>query len=96
MAADPCAALFGAVKTACENMGKTLNGDSSGGSGGGLLGSLVGVNPSFDWRHFMVRVAEFGIGAVLVVVALDALVRQEVLPNPVVKSSKRIGKKVLK
>lgn len=98
--ADPCAALFGSMKTACENMGKTLSGGgSSGGSSGllgGLLGNALGVNSGFDYRHFMVRVAEFGIGAVLVIVAIDALVKSEVMPSPVVQSGKRLGKKALK
>lgn len=91
--ADPCSLLFGSMKTACENMGKTLNGGSS---GGGVVGNLLGVNTTFDYRHFMVRVAEFGIGAVLVIIALDALVKSEVLPNPVVRSTKSLGKKAFK
>lgn len=95
MAADPCAALFGSMKTACENTGKALSG--SGGSSGGTLGTLsgfLGLNGAFDWRHFMIRVAEFGIGIVLVIVAANAGLKQAVLGNPVVKSGKQIAKKV--
>lgn len=90
---DPCAALFGQPKIDCENFGKTLNG-TSGSGGGGLLGSLIGTNPSFDWRHFMVRVAEFGVGLLLIVVAANAGLKQAVMGNPVVKSAKQVGKKV--
>lgn len=93
MAADPCAALFGSVKTACENA-KNLVGGSSGSSGGGVLGGLLGLNGAFDWRHFMMRVAEFGIGIVLVVVAANAGLKQTVMGNPVVKSAKQVAKKV--
>lgn len=94
MAGDPCAALFGSMKQACENLGKTVNGGS--GSTGSALGGLLGYNSGFDFRHFMIRVAEFGIGAVLVIVAVDALVKAEVMPSPVVQSGKRLGKKAFK
>jgi hypothetical protein len=93
MAADPCAALFGQLKTDCENA-KNLVGGGSGSSGGGLLGSLIGINGSFDWRHFMIRVAEFGVGLLMIVVAANAGLKQSVMGNPVVKSGKQIAKKV--
>jgi hypothetical protein len=94
--ADPCSALFGSLKTSCENAFKSLQPGASGssGSGGGLLSSLIGLNGAFDWRHFMIRVAEFGIGIVLVLVAANAGLKQAVLGNPVVKSAKQVGKKV--
>jgi hypothetical protein len=92
MAADPCAALFGSVKQACENAKGILGGGS--GSSGGVLGSMLGLNGAFDWRHFMVRVAEFGVGVLLVVVAANAGLRQSVMGSPVVKSAKQVGKKV--
>lgn len=93
MAADPCAALFGSMKTACENAGKALSGTGDG-STASTLGSFLGLNGAFDWRHFMIRVAEFGIGIVLVIVAANAGLKQAVLGNPVVKSGKQIAKKV--
>lgn len=96
MAADPCAALFGSMKTACENTGKALSGGSGSGGTLGTLGSFLGLNGSFDWRHFMIRVAEFGVGITLVVVAANAGLRQSVMGNPVVKSGKQIAKKVAK
>lgn len=96
MSGDPCAALFGAMKNACENTVKGITGSGSAGGTGSVLGGLLGFNKSFDFRHFMIRVAEFGIGALLVIVAADALIKQEVMPNPVVRSGKRLGKKVLK
>jgi hypothetical protein len=90
---DPCAALFGSVKQACENMGKTLNGGSG---SGGVVGNLLGLNynGAFDWRHFVVRIAEFGIGITLVMIAANAGLKPAVMANPVVKSTKQIVKKV--
>jgi hypothetical protein len=83
------------MKTACENTGKALSGGSGSGSLG-TLGSFLGLNGSFDWRHFMIRVAEFGIGITLVVVAANAGLKQSVMGSPVVKSGKQIAKKVAK
>ena len=90
---DPCAALFGSVKTDCENAKKSLGGTGS--SGGGIIGNILGINynGAFDWRHFMIRTAEFGIGIVLVVVAANAGLKDSVMGNPVVKSGKKLAKK---
>jgi hypothetical protein len=94
MAGDPCAALFGSMKQACEATGKAVNG--SGGGSTSILNGLLGYNSGFDFRHFMIRVAEFGIGAMLVIIAADALIKAEVMPNPIVQSTKRLGKKAFK
>jgi hypothetical protein len=80
------------MKTECEALGKSTG---SAGSGGGALQDLLGLNGSFDWRHFMIRAAEFMVGVFMVIVAINAGLKQEVMGNPVVKSSKKIGKKVL-
>jgi hypothetical protein len=89
--ADPCSLLIGTMKEECEALGK-----STGGSTGGALQDFLGLNGSFDWRHFMIRAAEFGVGVLLIVVAVNAGLKQSVMANPVVKSGKQIGKKVLK
>jgi hypothetical protein len=44
----------------------------------------------------MVRVAEFGVGLALVVIAINAGLKQAVTGSPVVKSAKGIAKKVSK
>ena len=50
MAADPCAALFGSMKTACENTGKALSGTGDG-STASTLGSFLGLNGAFGDAH---------------------------------------------
>lgn len=94
MAADPCAALFGQLKQDCENARNNTSGSGGGVAGTALSALGVNLNGAFDWRHFMIRVAEFGIGIVLVIVAANAGLKQAVLGNPVVKSAKQVGKKV--
>jgi hypothetical protein len=91
VSADPCSLLVGSAKTECEAI---RNGTPN--SGGGTLQSLFGINGAFDWRHFMIRAAEFLVGGLLIVVAINAGLRQSVMANPVVKSAKQIGKKVSK
>jgi hypothetical protein len=61
----------------------------------GTLKDFLGFNGSFDWREFMIRTSEVIVGILLTVVAVNAGLKQSVQGNPVVKSAKRVGKKVL-
>lgn len=61
----------------------------------GTLKDFLGFNGSFDWREFMIRTSEVIVGILLTVVAVNAGLKQSVMGNPVVKSAKRTGKKVL-
>jgi hypothetical protein len=90
-AGDPCSLLVGSAKTECEAIR-----DGTPNSGGGTLESLLGINGSFDWRHFMIRASEFIVGVVLVIVAVNAGLKQEIMGNPVVKSAKQVARKVSK
>lgn len=47
------------------------SGGSAGGSGGGSSG---GASSGNDWQHLMVRLAEFGIGAILLIIGFNAIV----------------------
>lgn len=61
----------------------------------GTLKDFLGFNGSFDWRQFMIRTSEVIVGILLTVIAVNAGLKQSVAGNPVVKSAKRTGKKVL-
>jgi hypothetical protein len=83
------------MKTDCENSKSGVLGKVASGTGGELQ-SLLGLNGSFDWRHFMVRAAEFGVGLLLIVVAANATLKSSVMGSPAVKSSMQLGTPVVK
>lgn len=98
-AADPCAALFGQMKTDCENFGKSGNNPLAPGntSGGTSIFDLF-TNPiKFvgGIRHVFLRIAEVVIGGILVVVGFNALVKAQTGVN-VTGSTTKLVKKAVK
>jgi hypothetical protein len=93
--APECSLLIGPLKTACENTHKIVSPDGKSSSG---LPNIL--NPS-DWSvgfggdlaHFAMRIAEFGIGIGLILIALNALVKGSAVTIPsTVKLARKVGK----